>query len=305
MSLVVLSEEVADAKAEGRPIVALETTIVTHGMPPPENLSTAKAAERTLRDTGVTPATIAVTDGKIRVGLSEAELERLAEATDVAKLSRADLAHCLVTRGTGSTTVAATMIAARLAGISVFATGGIGGVHRGAESTFDESADLQELADSPVAVVAAGAKAILDVPKTLERLETLGVPVVAVGQDMFPAFWSRDAGLAAPLRLDDPADIAAMHVTRRSLNLRGGELIATPVPAEDEIPSDRLVPLIQSAERDAAAQGIAGKAVTPFLLSRILELTAGASLRTNVALLLNNVRLAAKISAAIVDQTDD
>ena len=303
--LIALGEEVADAKAEGRPLVALETTIVTHGMPLPRNLQTARAAEAEIRAAGAVPATIAVRDGRIRVGLTEDELEALAHAKDVAKLSRADIAHCLATGGTGSTTVAATMIAARAAGIEVFATGGIGGVHRGAATSFDVSADLEELARTPVTVVAAGAKAILDIPLTLERLETLGVPVIAVGQDGFPAFWSRASGLPAPLRLDDPDAIATAHLTRRALGLDGGQLIANPIPEADEIPADRLAPLIAQADDEARAKGIAGKAVTPFLLSRILELTDGASLDANVALLLNNARLAARIAAGIAERTVD
>ena len=303
--LIATGEEVADALADGRPVVALETTIVTHGMPPPRNLETARAAEAAIRDGGAVPATIAVRDGRIRVGLTDAELVALAGARDVAKLSRADLAACLATGGTGSTTVAATMIAARLAGIEVFATGGIGGVHRGAETSFDVSADLEELAQTAVTVVAAGAKAILDIPLTLERLETLGVPVIAVGQDGFPAFWSRASGLDAPLRMDDPATIARAHRTRRALGLPGGQLVANPIPAADEIPAGTLAPLIARAEAEARQAGIAGKAVTPFLLSRILDLTDGASLEANVALLLNNVRLATRIAVEIARQNAD
>ena len=288
--------EVAEARAAGRPLVALESTIITHGMPYPANLETAREVEAAVREAGAVPATIAVIAGRLHVGLDAAELDALAAARDVAKLSRADLAVCLATGGTGSTTVAATMIAAHAAGIAVFATGGIGGVHRGAEHSFDISADLQELAQTPVTVVSAGAKAILDLPKTLEVLETLGVPVIAVGQDALAAFWSRDSGLKAPLRLDDPAAIAAAARMRAALGLPGGQLVALPIPAEAEIPAGILAPLIERAQAEADAQGIAAKAVTPFLLDRLYELTEGRSLGANVALVLNNARFAAKIA---------
>jgi len=221
------------------------------------------------------------------------------------KLSRADLAVCLATGRTGATTVAATMIAARLAGIDTFATGGIGGVHRGAETTFDVSADLRELAATAVSVVSAGAKAILDLPKTLEVLETLGVPVIAVGQAEFPAFWSRSSGLVAPLRLDTPAEMATAHLTRGRLGLPGGQLIANPIPAEAEIPREVITPVIETALAEAKTQGIAAKAVTPFLLQRIFELTEGRSLTANIALVLHNARLAARIAAEINRQRND
>ena len=288
--------EVAEARAAGRPLVALESTIITHGMPYPANLETAREVEAAVREAGAVPATIAVIAGRLHIGLDPAELEALAAARDVAKLSRADLAVCLATGGTGSTTVAATMIAAHAAGIAVFATGGIGGVHRGAEHSFDISADLQELAQTPVTVVSAGAKAILDLPKTLEVLETLGVPVIAVGQDALAAFWSRESGLKAPLRLDDPAAIAAAARMRAALGLPGGQLVALPIPAEAEIPAGILAPLIERAQAEADAGGIAAKAVTPFLLDRLYELTEGRSLGANVALVLNNARFAAKIA---------
>lgn len=216
---LVFSPEVAAARQERRPIVALESTIVTHGMPWPRNVETARLVEDEVRTAGATPATIAVLGGALHIGLSDAQLSGLGRAEDVKKLSRADLAVALATRTTGATTVSATMIAARAAGVEVFATGGIGGVHKGAETSFDQSADLQELAQTPVTVVAAGAKAILDLPKTLEVLETLGVPVIAFGQDAFPAFWSRDSGLAAPLRLDTEAEIARAHMMREALGL--------------------------------------------------------------------------------------
>jgi pseudouridine-5'-phosphate glycosidase len=286
----------------GRPVVALESTIITHGMPFPQNLETARAVEAEVRAAGAVPATIAVMGGHIHIGLTEAELERLAQAQDVMKLSRADLAVCLANNGVGATTVAATMICAQLAGIAVFATGGIGGVHRGAEDTFDISADLAELGQTAVTVVAAGAKAILDLPKTLEVLETNGVPVIAYGQNDLPAFWSRSSGLRAPLRADTPAEIAAAHLMRARLGLPGGQLIANPIPPEAEIPRAEITPLIETALAEAAAQGIAAKAVTPFLLARIFELTGGRSLAANIALVLNNARLASRIAAEIVAQ---
>lgn len=292
-----LAPEVAEARAQGRPLVALESTIITHGMPFPQNLDMARAVEDAVRDGGAVPATIALMGGAIHLGLTPDRLEALARSPEARKLSRADLAHCLLTGETGATTVAATMICAHMAGIAVFATGGIGGVHRGAETTMDISADLQELAQTPVTVVSAGAKAILDLPKTLEVLETLGVPVIAVGQDALPAFWSRDAGLAAPLRLDDPAQIAAHHRLRSALGLKGGQLVANPIPAADEIPAALLAPVIGAALAEAEAQGITGKAVTPFLLDRVLAATAGRSLASNIALVLNNARLAARIAA--------
>lgn len=297
--IVVLSKEVAQALRNGDPVVALESTIITHGMPHPQNLETAIRVEAEVRGAGAVPATIAVMDHKLHVGLSEAELSSLSTATNVAKLSRADMAVCLARGGTGATTVAATMIAARLAGIDVFATGGIGGVHRGAAESFDISADLRELSQTGVSVVAAGAKAILDLPKTLEVLETLGVPVIAYGQDEFPAFWSRHSGLAAPLRLDTPREIALSHLMRRQLGLPGGQLVANPVPLADEIARDEIAPFIETALREAGAQGVAAKAVTPFLLDRIFQLTDGRSLATNVALVVNNARLGARIAAEI------
>lgn len=293
------SPEVAQARADNRPIVALESTIITHGMPWPQNRDTALVVQQDVRDAGAVPATIAVMDGHLHIGLDDAALDRLAQAPDVAKLSRADLAACIASGGTGATTVAATMIAAHYARIAVFATGGIGGVHRGAEQSFDISADLQELGRTPVAVVAAGAKAILDLPKTLEVLETLGVPVIAVGQDDLPAFWSRASGLRAPLRLDSAADIARAIRTRTALGLDGGHLIANPVPEPDEIPQADLAPVIAAALRDADTQGVSGKAVTPFLLQRVFEATEGRSLATNIALVRNNARLAAAIAQAL------
>lgn len=290
------SLEVQTAKETGQPIVALESTIITHGMPYPQNLDVARQVEGDVRAAGAVPATIAVIGGELHVGLTDVELETLAKAKDVAKLSRADMAVCIAQGRTGATTVAATMIAAHLAGIDVFATGGIGGVHRGAQETFDISADLSELAQTPVTVVAAGAKAILDIVKTLEVLETQGIPVIAVGQSDMPAFWSRSAGLAAPLRLDSAAEIATAHLTRRALGLGGGQLIANPIPVADEIPRETLAPIIAAAQNDAETHGITGKTVTPYLLQRIFELTDGRSLTANIALVRHNARLAAEIA---------
>jgi pseudouridine-5'-phosphate glycosidase len=295
----VYSQEVAAARASGAALVALESTIITHGMPYPQNVEVARSVEADIRAEGAIPATLAVLEGALHVGLSDGQLETLGQTRSAAKLSRADVAVCLATGGTGSTTVAATMIGAHLAGIEVFATGGIGGVHQGAELSFDVSADLQELAQTPVTVVAAGAKAILDLPKTLEVLETLGVPVIAVGQDGFPAFWSRQSGLSAPLRLDTPQEIATAHTMRRRLGLPGGQLIANPIPVADEIAAATLAPIIATAQHDATRDGITGKAVTPYLLQRIYELTDGQSLRANIALARNNARLAARIAQAL------
>lgn len=296
MSLLSLSAPVAEALAQGAPVVALESTIITHGMPWPRNLEMARKVEDTIRAEGAVPATVAVIEGKLCVGLDDAQLESLAQARGVAKLSRADLAVCMAQGGTGATTVAATMIAAARAGITCFATGGIGGVHRGAEQNFDISADLQELAQTPVTVVCAGAKAILDLPKTLEVLETLGVPVIAYGQDQLPAFWSREAGLRSPLRMDNPLEIARAAAMRAALGLPGGQLVANPIPAEAEIPREVLAPVIARATADAESHGIRGKSLTPYLLQRIFELTEGRSLEANIALVLHNAKLGARIA---------
>ncbi len=294
-----VTPEIAAALAENRAVVALESTIITHGMPYPQNVETALAVEGDIRAAGALPATIAVMGGKIQIGLSADRLDELGRTPGARKLSRADLAACLVSGDTGATTVAATMIAARLAGISVFATGGIGGVHRGADTSFDISADLHELAQTAVTVVAAGAKAILDIPKTLEVLETLGVPVIAFGQSEFPAFWARSSGLTAPLRFDSAAEIAAAHLMRARLGLAGGQLIANPIPANAEIPLQEIMPMIEQALAEAATRHIAAKAVTPFLLGRIFELTAGRSLNANIALVRNNAKLGAEIAKEI------
>jgi pseudouridine-5'-phosphate glycosidase len=291
--------EVRRAFAANRPVVALESTLITHGMPWPGNLETARAASDAVRGVGGVPATVLVEGGFLRIGLPAERVESLArDGVGVAKLSRADLAAYLATGRTGATTVAATMVAAHAAGIEVFATGGIGGVHAGAETSFDISADLHELARTPVAVVAAGAKAILDLPKTLELLETLGVPVIGHGTDVFPAFWSRESGLRAPLRADSPAEIAAILRTHGAIG-GGGLLVANPVPAEHEVPAARLAPLIAQAQAEAVAEGVTGKAVTPWLLARLAALTEGRTLDANRALIVDNARLATRIAAEL------
>ncbi|POO57276.1 pseudouridine-5'-phosphate glycosidase [Agrobacterium rosae] len=296
---IAYSQEVAAAKQRGAPIVALESTIITHGMPYPGNIQMAESVEQIIRDQDAVPATIAVIHGTLHIGLEKHELEALAQTTDAMKVSRADIAFAIAERRTGATTVAATMIAADHAGIKVFATGGIGGVHRGAEETFDISADLTELARTGVIVVCAGAKAILDVPKTLEVLETQGVPVVTFGSTEFPAFWSRASGLKSPLSLNSPAAIANFQTTREQLGIEGGMLIANPVPEEDEISSEEMEIYIQRALSHAEEDEISGKSVTPYLLSKIFEITEGRSLETNIALVRNNARLAAEIAVAL------
>ena len=278
------SAEVAAAKARGAPIVALESTIITHGMPYPGNLDMARSVERIIREEGAVPATIVVIDGVLHIGLEDAQLEALSQSEGAMKVSRADLAFAIAERRTGATTVAATMIGAALAGIKVFATGGIGGVHRGAEQSFDISADLEELARTGVIVVCAGAKAILDIPKTLEVLETRGVPVVTYDSPVFPAFWSRDSGLKSPLMLNSPAAIANFQAVREELGITGGMLIANPVPEADEIPREEMEIYIARAIDNAERDEIAGKAVTPYLLDNLFHLTDGRSLKTNIAL---------------------
>jgi pseudouridine-5'-phosphate glycosidase len=290
--------------ADRRPRVALESTIVTHGMPYPENLATARAVEAEVRAAGAEPATVAVIGGRVRVGLDDAELDWLAQAKDVLKLSRADLAYAVARGLHGSTTVAATMICAHRAGIGVFATGGIGGVHRGAAETFDISADLEELARTPVAVVCAGAKALLDLPKTLEYLETRGVPVIGYRTDEFPAFWSRSSGLPVPLRCDSADEIAAVLRARRELGLAGGVLVCNPLAEADEIPRAEMEVFTEAAVAEAAVRRITGKAVTPFILSRLVEMTAGRSLRANIALVRSNARLAAELAVRIAEDVE-
>jgi len=294
-----IAREVQDALAENRPVVALESTIIAHGMPHPQNLETAQALEQIIRDHGAVPATIAVIAGDFKVGLSAAELFVLATERDVMKLSVRDLPLAAAKKLHGATTVAATMRLAARAGIRVFATGGIGGVHRGAETTFDISADLTELAETPVAVVSAGAKSILDIGRTLEMLETLSVPVIAYQSDAFPAFYSRESGFAAPMRLDTPLEIANFLKARWELSPKGGVSIANPIPLADEIPAAKIEAQIKAALDDAAKSGIVGKETTPFLLKRVNEATAGASLKANIALVKNNTRLAAEIALAL------
>jgi pseudouridylate synthase len=294
-----IGDDVREALGAGKPVVALESTIITHGMPYPANLETARAVESVVRDNGATPATIAIVDGRLVAGMDATSLERLARAKDVVKASRRDLAAVLVGRATAGTTVAATMIIAALAGIPVFATGGIGGVHRGAEETFDISADLLELARTPVTVVCAGAKSILDLPKTLEVLETHGVPVIGYGGDEFPAFFSRTSGYKVDHSFDSPDAIARLIAVQSALKLHTGILVTNPVPMADAIEAAEIDPHIAEAVRDAEQRGVARKELTPFLLQRILELTGGRSLDANIALVKNNAMLAARIAVAL------
>ena len=294
-----IAPEIAAALAQGKAVVALESTIIAHGMPYPGNLETARAVERIIRAEGALPATIAVLEGRLKVGLDDAALERVARSPDMAKASVRDLPVLMASRRDGATTVASTMRIAAMAGIRVFATGGIGGVHRGAETTGDVSADLTELATSPVAVVSAGAKAILDLPRTLEMLDTLSVPVIGYQCDEFPAFYSRASGLRIPTRAESAEEIAAILAARWRLSDKGGALIANPIPAADEIPAAEIEGQIAAALQEAKARGIAGKEVTPFLLARIRDLTQGESQRANVALVLNNAKLAGKIACAL------
>jgi len=297
-----IAAEVQEALNQNRPVVALESTIIAHGMPHPQNLETAQALEQIIRDHGAVPATIAVIAGDYKVGLSAAELFVLATEKNVMKLSVRDLPLAASKRLHGATTVAATMRLAARAGIRVFATGGIGGVHRGAETTFDISADLTELAETPVAVISAGAKSILDIGRTLEMLETLSVPVIAYKSDVFPAFYSRESGFAAPMRLDTPSEIASFLKARWDLSPKGGASIANPIPTADEIPAAKIESTIRAALDEAAKLGVAGKETTPFLLKRVNEVTAGASLKANIALVKNNARLAAEIALALAQR---
>lgn len=293
------SQEVQQAIADGRPVVALESTIISHGMPYPQNVQTAREVEQIIRDHGAVPATIAIMNGRIHIGLSDADLELLGQSRDAIKVSRRDLPYVLSEKKLGATTVAATMICAALANIPVFVTGGIGGVHRGAEISFDISADLQELAQTSVAVVCAGAKSILDLGLTLEYLETHGVPVVSVGQEAFPAFFTRNSGFKADFRLDTPEQQATFLKTKWELGLQGGVVIANPVPEADTMPEAEIEAMTNQALAEAEQQGIGGKAVTPFLLARIKELTAGRSLTTNIALVKNNAVCGARLAAAL------
>lgn len=294
------SPAAAAARAAGRPLVALESTIVAHGMPFPRNLETARAVEAVVRAHGAEPATIAVIEGRIRIGLTDAELQHLAEAgRSAVKVSRRDLPAVLAGGQLGATTVAGTMICAALAGIEVFVTGGIGGVHRGAAQSFDISADLLELARTSVVVVCAGAKSILDIGLTLEVLETHGVPVVSCGQEDFAAFYVRESGFRADLRLDDPQAQARFVRAKWSLGLAGGVLLSTPVPEAAALPADVVDGWIEEALADAARQGVAGKAVTPFLLARIEQLSGGRSLQANIALVKHNAEVGARLAVAL------
>jgi pseudouridine-5'-phosphate glycosidase len=298
--LLLPSAAVAAARAARRPIVALESTLVAHGMPWPRNLETARAVEAVLRAHGAEPATVAVIDGRIRVGLDDAGLELLARAgPDAVKLSRRDLPAAVAGGALGATTVAATMIAAALAGIEVFVTGGIGGVHRGADKTFDISADLTELARTPVVVVCAGAKSILDIGLTLEVLETHGVPVLSCGHDEFAAFYVRGSGHRADQRLDDPAAQARFVRTKWALGLAGGVVLSTPVPEADALPRDDVEGWIDEALAEAARRGVGGKALTPFLLAHIERASGGRSLAANIALVKHNAEVGARLAVAL------
>ena len=296
MTRVICSEPVAQALAARAPVVALETTVVTHGLPHPDGIAAALALEDEVRQSGATPATIGVLRGAIRIGISREELDELATTPDVCKTNLSNLAAVVASGGLGSTTVAATMWAAHMNGIRVFATGGIGGVHRGADETGDVSSDLTALGRVPVAVVCAGAKAILDLPRTLEMLETLGVPILGLETDDFPAFYRRSSGLRVDRRVDSIADLAAAVDAHFRLGLGTGVLVANPVPGADEMPRDLYDQALQAALADMKAEGVRGRAVTPFLLDRLRVLTSGESVRTNLALLLNNARVAARLA---------
>lgn len=298
-NFLLLSPEVAAARTAGKPIVALESTIISHGMPYPQNVRTARGVEQIIRDAGAVPATIAVIAGKICIGLSDEQLELLGASPDAMKVSRRDLAYVLSQARLGATTVAATMICAQLAGIEVFVTGGIGGVHRGAETSFDISADLQELAQTSVAVVCAGVKSILDIGLTLEYLETHGVPVLSVGQPGFPAFFTRESGFQADFQIDSAEDQAAFIRTKWQLGLAGGVVVSNPVPADAAMAPAEIDTIITQALGEAASQNVTGKKVTPFLLGRIKELTEGRSLATNIALVKHNALIGARLAVAL------
>ena len=297
-----INPEVANALQNNIPVVALESTIITHGMPYPENLKMVLEVEEIIRDNNAVPATIAVVDGVVKIGLSNDEVRSLSEKKDVIKLSRNDLAYAISCRKTGATTVAATMILAASANIKVFATGGVGGVHLDAEKTFDVSADLQELAQTPVTVISAGPKAILDLPKTLQVLETLGVPVVTFGQDELPAFWSRSSGLRSPIRMNSAEEIARSQLIREALSIPGGQLVANPIPAYAEIPFKEILPIIKKAHLEANKENISDKNLTPFLLEKVFNLTDGASLNANIELVKNNASLACKVASSLITE---
>ena len=297
--VLAIAEEVRAALADGRSVVALESSVVTHGMPYPDNVTTARALQRRVRENGAVPAIVAVADGKLHVGAEGALIERLATATEAEKVSRRDLAGALLARGLGGTTVAGTMLAAHWAGIAVFATGGIGGVHRGAAETFDISADLIELARTPVAVVCAGAKSILDIGKTLEFLETRGVPVLGYRTEDFPAFFTRTSGHAINRNCDSAEALAAIIDLHWRIGLASGIVVANPIPQEDALVPEEVEGWIAAGLREAKAAGIAGKALTPFLLERVNGLSGGRSLAANMALLQSNAGAAAELAVAL------
>lgn len=293
------SQEVLGAKEKGLPIVALESTIISHGMPYPQNVQTAREVEQIIRENGAVPATIAIIDGKIKIGLSDEELEMFGNSEGVAKASRRDLAYLIATKQLGATTVAATMIAAELAGIEIFVTGGIGGVHRGAEVSMDISADLEELSQTNVGVICAGAKSILDIGLTLEYLETKGVPVIGYGTDVLPAFYTRNSEFQVNFRADDVEAVADMLRVKWDLGLQGGAVIANPIPEEHALEEEFIKQIIENALQEAEEKGIAGKEVTPFLLGKVKELTEGKSLEANIALVKNNAKVGAAIAVAL------
>ena len=294
-----ITPEIEEAVRTGKPVVALESTILSHGMPYPENLGFAREVEKIIRAEGAVPATMAVIDGRLKAGLTEEELVRMCEAKDVLKVSRRDLPIVVAKKLTGATTVSTTMILANLAGVHVFATGGIGGVHRGGEDSMDISADLQELAHTPVAVVCAGAKMILDIGRTLEYLETMGVPVLGLDTDDFPAFYCRRSGFGVDYNAKTPADVAAIAKAKWDMGLGGGLLIGNPVPEEYAMDFDAMSATIDRALAMAEEAGVKGKNITPFLLAHIVELTGGDSLKTNIQLAFNNARAAARIAVEL------
>lgn len=295
-----ISPEVQQALNEGRPVVALESTIISHGMPYPQNVETAMRVEQTIRDNGAVPATIAIIGGKLKAGCTADEIEYLGrKGREVVKASRRDLPVLVAREADGATTVTTTMIIAAMAGIKVFATGGIGGVHRGAETTMDISADLEELAQTPVMVICAGAKSILDLGLTLEYLETKGVPVIGFGTDELPAFYTRHSGFKVDYRIDSPEELAAAFRAKLEMGLHGGMLVTNPIPEEYSMPADVINRAIDQAIADANRQGIHGKETTPFLLARVKDLTGGDSLAANIQLVLNNARLAARTAVCL------
>lgn len=293
-----LTDEVAEALEKNQPIVALESTIISHGMPYPKNVETAREVEDIIRDNGAIPATIAILDGVPRIGLSDSELDLLGSADDVRKVSIRDLPYVVARKEHGATTVASTMRLAALAGVRVFVTGGLGGVHRGGQSTMDVSADLTELSLTDVAVVSAGVKSLLDIGRTLEVLETLGVPVITVGSNDFPSFFSRSSGFASPLRMDEVNEIAQAMRAKWEMGIAGGVVVANPIPVEDEIPEAKIGALIAQAVTEAEEKGITGSDITPYLLGRIVELSNGASLEANIALVRNNAKVGANLAQA-------